>query len=372
MRAGLELRGGLRTRSCPGGSRCAAEIGSTAAHPRRETSRRGSVIVAGSSPLAISNRPAPATKPTEQLANPFRPGNGVAPPYLAGRDRLLAEFEAFASERPIHPNWTLTGLRGTGKTVLLSEFATRAERAVWVTLHREVGERHRDTESSLADLANARAARAAATLDDGTWATEAKVVAGVERHLKHQGWRRVSKANAATREAGIDLVMERDGVGAGRSGTRLSAPPSHGESTALKSEFRPAARTVALDGRAALPDLMAPDPHRAARASATRASARGEEARFRSPSPPRERGKCPAPAMGPAARSSTPVPAGHTWLGRDAAEPARPRRGRAGDRRQHRADVHSVESPSSVPPGIPNAARAFSYCSMSISPAANR
>lgn len=90
------------------------------------------------------------TNRTEQLANPFRPGNGVAPPYLAGRDRLLSEFEAFASERPIHPNWTLTGLRGTGKTVLLSEFATHAERAGWVTLHREVGERHRD-DARLAD-----------------------------------------------------------------------------------------------------------------------------------------------------------------------------------------------------------------------------
>ena len=38
----------------------------------------------------------------EQLANPFRPGNGVAPPYLAGRDRVLAGFEAFVAERPLH------------------------------------------------------------------------------------------------------------------------------------------------------------------------------------------------------------------------------------------------------------------------------
>jgi len=29
---------------------------------------------------------------TGQLANPFRPGNGVAPPYLAGRDALLVDF----------------------------------------------------------------------------------------------------------------------------------------------------------------------------------------------------------------------------------------------------------------------------------------
>ena len=86
----------------------------------------------------------------EQLANPFRPGNGVAPPYLAGRDRLLIEFESFIAEMPLHPNWAITGLRGTGKTVLLAEFAGRAERAGWITLQREVGERHRD-DGRLAD-----------------------------------------------------------------------------------------------------------------------------------------------------------------------------------------------------------------------------
>lgn len=79
------------------------------------------------------------------LPNPFRPGNGVPPPYLAGRDRLLATFEDWLIETPpLHANWTLTGLRGTGKTVLLGEFATRAERAGWLTLHRELGDRHRD------------------------------------------------------------------------------------------------------------------------------------------------------------------------------------------------------------------------------------
>ena len=79
------------------------------------------------------------------LANPFRPGNGVPPPYLAGRDRLLNAFEDWlVEEPPLHANWALTGLRGTGKTVLLGEFATRAERAGWLTLQRELGDRHRD------------------------------------------------------------------------------------------------------------------------------------------------------------------------------------------------------------------------------------
>lgn len=79
------------------------------------------------------------------LPNPFRPGNGVPPPYLAGRDRLLATFEDWLLEQPpLHANWALTGLRGTGKTVLVGEFTTRAERAGWLTLQRELGDRHRD------------------------------------------------------------------------------------------------------------------------------------------------------------------------------------------------------------------------------------
>jgi hypothetical protein len=45
---------------------------------------------------------------------------------------------------PLHANWALTGLRGTGKTVLLGEFAARAERSGWLTLQRELGDRHRD------------------------------------------------------------------------------------------------------------------------------------------------------------------------------------------------------------------------------------
>jgi hypothetical protein len=87
----------------------------------------------------------------EQSANPFRPGTGVLPAYLAGRERPLAEFDAFiADPHPLHANWTVTGLRGTGKTVLVETAAARAEAAGWLTLQREIGERHRD-DSRLAD-----------------------------------------------------------------------------------------------------------------------------------------------------------------------------------------------------------------------------
>ena len=96
------------------------------------------------------NGPALARQPNP-LPNPFRPGNGVPPPYLAGRDPVLQSFEDWLLEAPpLYANWTLTGLRGTGKTVLLGEFAARAERSGWLTLHRELGDRHRD-DGRLAD-----------------------------------------------------------------------------------------------------------------------------------------------------------------------------------------------------------------------------
>jgi len=90
------------------------------------------------------NGPALAGQPNP-LPNPFRPDSGVPPPYLSGRDRLLANFDDWLLEEPpLHADWTPTGLRGTGKTVLLGEFATRAERAGWLTLQRELGDWHRD------------------------------------------------------------------------------------------------------------------------------------------------------------------------------------------------------------------------------------
>ena len=49
---------------------------------------------------------------TESLANSFRPGNGVPPPLLMGRDGPLEEFERFLCEtHEVHANWTLTGIR---------------------------------------------------------------------------------------------------------------------------------------------------------------------------------------------------------------------------------------------------------------------
>lgn len=58
--------------------------------------------------------------------NPFRPGAGVDPPYLAGRERELDIFDGvLRSTRDGNmKNVLLYGLRGVGKTVLLGKFAS--------------------------------------------------------------------------------------------------------------------------------------------------------------------------------------------------------------------------------------------------------
>jgi hypothetical protein len=66
-----------------------------------------------------------------QFPNPFRPGAGHTPPYLAGRDQECEEFRARLRQTVITENLILTGLRGVGKTVLLDSFRPIALSARW-------------------------------------------------------------------------------------------------------------------------------------------------------------------------------------------------------------------------------------------------
>jgi len=58
------------------------------------------------------------------MNNPFNPGSGTPPPYLAGREIHLNTFEKMLDsiEDGHIENLILSGLRGTGKTVLIEEF----------------------------------------------------------------------------------------------------------------------------------------------------------------------------------------------------------------------------------------------------------
>jgi len=63
--------------------------------------------------------------------NPFRPGAGHAPPWLAGRTKEQQEFRRLLGQSPVFENLIVTGLRGVGKTVLLETLRPLAREANW-------------------------------------------------------------------------------------------------------------------------------------------------------------------------------------------------------------------------------------------------
>lgn len=73
--------------------------------------------------------------PTRRGTNPFKPGAGHSPPFLAGREAERAEFLRFLEQDTITSNVVLTGLRGVGKTVLMDDVykpLALAENWIWV------------------------------------------------------------------------------------------------------------------------------------------------------------------------------------------------------------------------------------------------
>src|SRR6202163_2249777 len=82
--------------------------------------------------------------------NPFRPGMGLDPPYLADRAAQLARFDQYLTGFPVFPrNVRLTGLRGVGKTVLLQHYAVARTYRVTMFVRRECSE-HLQGESTFA------------------------------------------------------------------------------------------------------------------------------------------------------------------------------------------------------------------------------
>ena len=75
-----------------------------------------------------------------EFTNPFRPGAGHAPPYLAGRRAERAEFQRLLGQTTILENMVLTGLRGVGKTVLLDSLRPLAIEHGWVWVGTDLSE----------------------------------------------------------------------------------------------------------------------------------------------------------------------------------------------------------------------------------------
>jgi AAA ATPase domain len=90
--------------------------------------------------------------------NPFRPGAGQSPPFLAGRELEQEEFKKTLSQTPILKNLILTGLRGVGKTVLLETLKPIAYQRGWFWVGTDMSESASISEQNLsvriiADLA---------------------------------------------------------------------------------------------------------------------------------------------------------------------------------------------------------------------------
>lgn len=81
--------------------------------------------------------------------NPFRPGAGHKPPYLAGRDRERRDFESSLTV-PVLRNIVISGLRGIGKTVLLESLRPIANSADWAWVGSELSESVFVSEQTLA------------------------------------------------------------------------------------------------------------------------------------------------------------------------------------------------------------------------------
>jgi hypothetical protein len=92
------------------------------------------------------------------LQNPFRPGAGHKPPYLAGRTAEQDELRDLLKQRTVMANLVLTGLRGVGKTVLLEAFKPISLAAGWLWCGNDMSEEASISEDAmvtriLADIA---------------------------------------------------------------------------------------------------------------------------------------------------------------------------------------------------------------------------
>jgi hypothetical protein len=85
-----------------------------------------------------------------KFENPFKPGAGHMPPYLAGRKEEENEFRKLLTQETILQNLILTGLRGVGKTVLLETFKPLAIQEGWLWVGTDLSESASVSEENLA------------------------------------------------------------------------------------------------------------------------------------------------------------------------------------------------------------------------------
>lgn len=161
------------------------------------------------------------------IENPYRPGAGHLPPFLAGRADEQARFKRSIHQPHPNENFLVTGLRGFGKTVLLDRMRQIAEESYWIWVGNDLSESSSLSEERLAlriltDLAQTIAAK---LLDaDGTLAMD---VAGTSGHGSERNLDRNQEVFAA-----LKAVYER---APGLQSDRLKAVLSRAGSLAARA-----------------------------------------------------------------------------------------------------------------------------------------
>lgn len=87
---------------------------------------------------------------SQSFRNPFKPGAGHMPPYLAGRKKEELEFKRLLQQDTILENLVITGLRGVGKTVLLESLRPVAVEEGWLWVGADLSESVSISEESIA------------------------------------------------------------------------------------------------------------------------------------------------------------------------------------------------------------------------------
>ncbi|MFC3998057.1 AAA family ATPase [Nocardiopsis sediminis] len=125
-----------RTTTRPGGAGRAPHSPSDDRNALRRVDWAAPTTAAFYRSLEAALEPAGEPAALDPVRNPFAPGAGQRPPELAGRERELQRFgvvlERAARGRP-ERGVILTGMRGVGKTVLLTAFRAMAARRGWGT-----------------------------------------------------------------------------------------------------------------------------------------------------------------------------------------------------------------------------------------------
>jgi hypothetical protein len=154
------------------------------------------------------------------FANPFRPGAGHRPPYLAGRAAEQQEFERLLDQEIILENPLLTGLRGVGKTVLLETFKPLAMQHGWIWVGTDLSESASVSEEALAIRLMADLSVATSTLVVGTTDVPGFARGTKDIHLDFHALTGIFNATPGLIEDKLKVVLETAAAAIAEDGNR--------------------------------------------------------------------------------------------------------------------------------------------------------